>query len=74
MAILKEWDRKGGSMKIKDIYQLIKTNNCIKDVVLADGDSWVMFVREAVEAMYMQYSAMDIKQMEYRYNRLVVYI
>ena len=61
-------------MKIKDIYQLIKTNNCIKDVVLADGDSWVMFVREAVEAMYMQYSAMDIKQMEYRYNRLVVYI
>ena len=61
-------------MKIKDIYQLIKTNNCIKDVVLADGDSWVMFVREAVEAMYVQYSAMDIKQMEYRYNRLVVYI
>ena len=61
-------------MKVKDIYQLVKENNCIKDVVLADGDSWVMFVREAVEAMYMQYSAMDIKQMEYRYNRLVVYI
>ena len=61
-------------MKIKDVYSLIKNNNCIKDVVLADGDSWVMFVREAVEAMYMQYSAMDIKQMEYRYNRLIVYI
>ena len=61
-------------MKVKDIYKLVKKNNCIKDVVLADGDSWVMFVREAVEAMYMQYSAMDIKQMEYRYNRLVVYI
>ena len=61
-------------MKIKDIYELIKQNNCIKDVVLADGDSWVMFVREAVEAMYMQYSAMDIKAMEYRYNRLVIHI
>ena len=61
-------------MKVKDIYSLIKANSCIKDVVLADGDSWVMFVREAVETMYMQYSAMDIKQMEYRYNRLVVYI
>ena len=62
------------SMKIKDIYELIKKNNCIKDVVLADGDSWVLFVREGVEAMYMQYSAMDIKAMEYRYNRLVIHI
>ena len=61
-------------MKIKDIYEMIKTNNCIKDVVLVDGDSWVMFVREAVEAMYMQYSAMDIKAMEYMYNRLVIHI
>lgn len=61
-------------MKIRDIFKLIKENNCIKDVVLADGDSWVMFVREAVEAMYMQYSAMDIKAMEYRYNRLVIHI
>ena len=61
-------------MRVKDIYRLIKENNCIRDVVLADGDSWVMFVREAVEVMYVQYSAMDIKQMEYRYNRLVVYI
>ena len=61
-------------MRVKDIYRLVKENNCIRDVVLVDGDSWVMFVREAVEAMYMQYSAMDIKQMEYRYNRLVVYI
>ena len=61
-------------MKIKDIYQLVKTNNCIKDVVLADGDSWVMFVREAVEVMYVQYSAMDIKSFEYGYNRLVIHI
>ena len=61
-------------MRVKDIYDLIKTNNCIKDVVLADGDSWVMFVREAVEAMYMQYSAMDIKSMEFRFNRLVIHI
>ena len=61
-------------MRVKDIYGLVKENNCIKDVVLADGDSWVMFVREAVEAMYMQYSAMDIKHMEYRYNRLVIHI
>ena len=61
-------------MRVKDIYGLIKENNCIKDVVLADGDSWVMFVREAVEAMYMQYSAMDIKSMEYRFNRLVICI
>ena len=61
-------------MKIKDICKLIEENNCIKDVVLADGDSWVMFVREAVEAMYMQYSAMDIKTMEYKYNRLIINI
>ena len=61
-------------MRVKDIYSLVKENNCIKDVVLADGDSWVMFVREAVEAMYMQYSAMDIKSMEFRYNRLVIHI
>ena len=61
-------------MKVKDIYSLIKAHSCIKDVVLADGDSWVMFVREAVEAMYMQYSAMDIKSMEFRYNRLVIHI
>ena len=61
-------------MRVKDIYELVKANNCIKDVVLADGDSWVLFVWEAVEAMYMQYSAMDIKAMEYRYNRLVIHI
>ena len=61
-------------MKVKDIYKLVKANNCIKDVVLADGDSWVMFVREAVEAMYMQYSAMDIKSMEYKFNRLIIHI
>ena len=61
-------------MRVKDIYCLVKANNCIKDVVLADGDSWVMFVREAVEVMYVQYSAMDIKSMEYKYNRLVIYI
>ena len=61
-------------MRVKDIYELIKENNCIKDVVLADGDSWVMFVREAVDVMYVQYSAMDIKSMEYKFNRLVVYI
>ena len=61
-------------MKIKDIYRLVKENNCIRDVVLVDGDSWVMFVREAVEVMYVQYSAMDIKAMEYKYNRLVIYI
>ena len=61
-------------MRVKDIYRLVKENNCIRDVVLADGDSWVMFVREAVEVMYVQYSAMDIKSMEYRYNRLVIHI
>ena len=61
-------------MRVKDICKLVEANNCIKDVVLADGDSWVMFVREAIEAMYMQYSAMDIKSFEYRYNRLVIYI
>ena len=61
-------------MKVKDIYRLVKENNCIRDVVLVDGDSWVMFVREAVEVMYVQYSAMDIKAMEYRYNRLVIHI
>ena len=75
LPIFKENKRKRGiSMKIKDIYELIKTNNCIKDVVLADGDSWVMFVREAVEAMYMQYSAIDIKSMEYKFNRLIIHI
>lgn len=62
------------NVKIKDIYELVKANNCIKDVVLADGDSWVMFVREAVEAMYMQYSAMEIKSFNYCYNRLVINI
>ena len=61
-------------MRVKDIYRLVKENNCIRDVVLVDGDSWVMFVREAVEVMYVQYSAMDIKSMEYRYNRLVIHI
>ena len=61
-------------MKIKDVYSLIKNNNCIKDVVLADGDSWVMFIREAIEAMYMQYSSMDIKSMEFKFNRLIVHI
>ena len=61
-------------MRVKDIYRLVKENNCIRDVVLVDGDSWVMFVREAVEVMYVQYSAMDIKSMEYKYNRLVIYI
>ena len=61
-------------MKVKDIYRLVKENNCIRDVVLVDGDSWVMFVREAVEVMYVQYSAMDIKAMEYMYNRLVIHI
>ena len=61
-------------MRVKDIYSLVKENNCIKDVVLADGDSWVMFVREAVEAMYMQYSAMEIKSFKYCYNRLVINI
>ena len=61
-------------MRVKDICKLVEANNCIKDVVLADGDSWVMFVREAVEAMYMQYSAMDIKSFEYGYNRLVIHI
>ena len=61
-------------MRVTDIYRLVKENNCIRDVVLVDGDSWVMFVREAVEGMYMQYSAMDIKSMEYKYNRLVIYI
>ena len=61
-------------MRVKDICKLVEANNCIKDVVLADGDSWVMFVREAVEAMYMQYSAMEIKTMEYKFNRLIVHI
>ena len=61
-------------MKVKDIYKLVKENNCIKDVVLADGDSWVMFVREAVDVMYVQYSAMDIKSMEFKFNRLIVHI
>ena len=61
-------------MKVKDIYRLVKENNCIRDVVLEDGDSWVMFVREAVEVMYVQYSAMDIKSMEYKFNRLVIHI
>ena len=61
-------------MKIRDIFKLIKENNCIRDVVLADGDSWVIFVREAVEVMYVQYSAMDIKSMEYKYNRLIIHI
>ena len=61
-------------MRVKDIYKLVKENNCIKDVVLADGDSWVMFVREAVDVMYVQYSAMDIKSMEFKFNRLIVHI
>jgi hypothetical protein len=61
-------------MKIKDIIGLIEKVDAIKDIVLADGDSWVMFVREAVEVMYMQYSAMDIKSMEYKYNRLIIHI
>ena len=61
-------------MKIKDIYRLVKENNCIRDVVLVVGDCWVMFVREAVEVMYVQYSAMDIKSMEYKFNRLIIHI
>ena len=61
-------------MRVKDIIDLIEKVNAIKDIVLVDGDAWVMFVREAVEAMYMQYWAMDIKSMEYRYNRLVIHI
>ena len=61
-------------MRVKDIIDLIEKVNAIKDIVLVDGDAWVMFVREAVEVMYVQYSAMDIKSMEYKFNRLIIHI
>ena len=64
----------GNSISSSYLADLIEKVNAIKDIVLVNGDAWVMFVREAIEAMYMQYSAMDIKSMEYKYNRLVIYI
>ena len=61
-------------MLVKDLIDLIEKVNAIKDIVLVNGDAWVMLPSEAVEAMYMQYSAMDIKSMEYKFNRLIINI
>ena len=61
-------------MLVKDLIGLIEKVNAIKDIVLVDGDAWVMLPSEAVEVLYMQYSAMDIKSFSYQYNRLVINI
>lgn len=61
-------------MKVKDLIDLIEKVNAIKDIVLVNGDAWVMLPSEAVDVLYMQYSAMDVKSMEYKYNRLVINI
>ena len=61
-------------MLVKDLIDLIEKVNAIKDIVLVNGDAWVMLPSEAVDVLYMQYSAMDVKSMEYRYNRLVIHI
>ena len=61
-------------MLVKDLIGLIEKVNAIKDIVLVDGDAWVMLPSEAVEVLYVQYSAMDIKSMEYKYNRLIIHI
>lgn len=61
-------------MRVKDIIDLIEKVNAIKDIVLVDGDAWVMLPSEAVEVLYMDYGNIDIKSFEYKYNRLVIYI
>ena len=61
-------------MLVKDLIDLIEKVNAIKDIVLVNGDAWVMLPSEAVEVLYMDYGNIDIKSMEYRYNRLVIYI
>lgn len=61
-------------MLVKDLIGLIEKVNAIKDIVLVDGDAWVMLPSEAIEALYMDYGNVDIKSFEYRYNRLVIYI
>ena len=61
-------------MLVKDLIDLIEKVNAIKDIVLVNGDAWVMLPSEAVDVLYMQYSAMEIKSMEYKFNRLIINI
>jgi hypothetical protein len=61
-------------MLVKDLIDLIEKVNAIKDIVLVNGDAWVMLPSEAVEVLYMDYGNIDIKSFEYRFNRLVINI
>ena len=61
-------------MMVKDLIGLIEKVNAIKDIVLVDGDAWVMFSSEAVEVLYMDYGNIDVKSFEYQYNRLIINI
>ena len=61
-------------MLVKDLIDLIEKVNAIKDIVLVNGDAWVMLPSEAVEALYMDYGNTDIKSMEYKFNRLIINI
>ena len=59
---------------MKDLIDLIEKVNAIKDIVLVNGDAWVMLPSEAVDVLYMDYGNIDIKSFEYQYNRLVIHI
>ena len=61
-------------MLVKDLINLIEKVNAIKDIVLVNGDAWVMLQSEAVDVLYMEYGNIDVKSFSYQYNRLVINI
>ena len=61
-------------MLVKDLVGLIEKVNAIKDIVLVDGDAWIMLQSEAIEVLYMDYGNLDIKSFHYEYNRLIINI
>ena len=61
-------------MLVKDLIDLIEKVNTIKDIVLVNGDAWVMLPSEAIDVLYMDYGNIDIKSFEYQYNRLIIHI
>ena len=61
-------------MLVKDLIDLIEKVNTIKDIVLVNGDAWVMLQSEAVDVLYMEYGNIDVKSFSYQYNRLVINI
>ena len=61
-------------MLVKDLISLIEKVNAIKDIVLVDGDAYIMLASEAVEVLYMDYGNIDVKSFHYEYNRLIINI